>query len=51
MKGRIFPVWYEAAEIENPWRGQNEGGMPSCEHLHIHDWLELIEILKGHPFR
>jgi putative hydrolase of the HAD superfamily len=43
----IFPVWYENEEIENPWRGQSEGAKPSCEHLHIHDWLQLIEVLEG----
>ncbi|MDR0292735.1 MAG: HAD family hydrolase [Oscillospiraceae bacterium] len=43
----IFPVWYEDESVENPWRGQNNEIKPTCKHLHIHDWLELIDILKG----
>ena len=46
----IFPVWYEAIIAENPQRGQNGGAEPSCEHLHIHDWRELISVLEGLPF-
>ena len=43
----MFPVWYDDEVMENPWRGQNKGMLPNCGHLHIHDWLELIEILDG----
>ncbi len=43
----IFPVWYENEEIENSWRIQNKGVTPSCEHLHIHDWRQLIEVLEA----
>ena len=42
----IFPVWYENLEIENPW-SHNEGLSPECEHLHIHQWDALIEVLEG----
>jgi len=42
----IFPVWYENETIENPWRDQSKGERPMCTHLHIHDWLELIERLN-----
>ncbi len=45
----IFPVWYEDRVIENPWRGQNEGATPTCEHLHILDWCELISVLEDLP--
>jgi len=45
----IFPVWYENRVIENPWIGQNEGKTPACEHLHIHDWCELILVLEDLP--
>jgi len=41
----MFPVWYEDKEMENPWRGLNEG-KPFCAHLHIHDWLELVRVFK-----
>lgn len=43
----IFPVWYEDETMENPWREKNKGVTPQCEHLHIHDWNEFIEILEG----
>jgi putative hydrolase of the HAD superfamily len=42
----IFPVWYQNETIENPWP-EKEKLIPRCEHLHIRDWLELIEVLKG----
>jgi len=42
----IFPVWYEDETMENLWRGQEKGVTPHCEHLHIHDWNELIEVLE-----
>ncbi|GHV06070.1 haloacid dehalogenase [Clostridia bacterium] len=42
----IFPVWYTGEAVEtSPWTA-NEGE-PTCEHLHIYDWRELIEILEG----
>ena len=43
----IFPVWYENLIMEDPWRADNNGAVPGCDHLHIHDWNELIEILEG----
>jgi len=43
----IFPVWYEELTIENPWRDDGNDLAPQCEHLHIHDWLDMIEILEG----
>ena len=42
----IFPVWYEDLTAENPWREDDTGSVPKCEHLHIHDWLDLIEVLE-----
>ncbi|HHY82253.1 MAG TPA: HAD family hydrolase [Clostridiales bacterium] len=42
----LFPVWYDDETIENPWRRHDKGILPKCEHLHIHDWLELIELLE-----
>jgi len=45
----MFPVWYEDETIENLWRGQSRGVSPQCNHLHIHDWLELIDVLKEVP--
>lgn len=43
----IFPVWYENETAESPWREQYEGLVPSCAHLHVHDWMELIDVLEG----
>ncbi len=43
----MFPVWYEDETVESPWRGQNKGVVPKCEHLHIRDWMEMIEVLEG----
>jgi putative hydrolase of the HAD superfamily len=40
----LFPVWYEDLAMENPFREKNSK-LPECEHLHIHDWRELIEVL------
>lgn len=42
----IFPVWYENMKVENPWSGQNAGERPDCEHLHIHEWKEMIDVLE-----
>jgi len=43
----IFPVWYEDQTMECTWRGPC--APPDCPHLHIHDWRELIEILRDLP--
>lgn len=43
----IFPVWYEDKIMENPWRTSNKELTPHCEHLHIHDWTELIAVLEN----
>jgi len=47
----IFPVWYEDLTMVNPWLGNASGTVPKCQHLHIHDWNELIEVLEKqiHP--
>jgi putative hydrolase of the HAD superfamily len=41
----IFPVLYEDETVENPWQGQNDGLKIDFEHLHIHSWVEMINIL------
>lgn len=41
----LFPVWYEnAAALSRPGGGAKK---PGCKHLHIHEWEELIYILKS----
>jgi len=42
----MFPVWYDNRTVENTWLEQKSGMSPNCEHLHIHDWLELIDVLE-----
>ena len=42
----IFPVWYEDETMDNPSCGQSKSVVPDCDHLHIHDWLELIDVLE-----
>jgi len=41
----MFPVWYEDQTVECIWRDPSHAA-PACPHLHIHDWRELITILK-----
>ena len=41
----MFPIWYEELTMEDPWRDASLAA-PACPHVHIHDWRELIEILK-----
>lgn len=41
----MFPVWYENLSIENKWCKNMK--VPDCEHLHIHDWNQFIEILES----
>ena len=41
----IFPVWYDNAAISDP-DNLMPSNPPACEHLCIHDWLELVYILK-----
>lgn len=41
----IFPVWYES-RLECYYRDKSENVTPVCEHLHIREWTELIELLE-----
>ena len=43
----IFPVWYEDTQMKAPVHGQSGEAVPTCGHLHIHDWLELIRVLEA----
>lgn len=42
----IFPVWYDNA-MECNYRDRSNETLPQCEHLHIHEWEEIIEVLEG----
>lgn len=43
----IFPVWYQNLTVDNPYRIDYGGKVPQCDHLHIHEWDELHEVLEG----
>lgn len=42
----IFPVWYDN-ETERNYKDRSKEYAPKCEHLHIHEWREMIEILEN----
>lgn len=44
----IFPVLYrgDTPEGPSPYAGQREGKNPDFPYLQLHDWRELIEVLK-----
>ena len=39
----IFPVWYEELTIPNGFARKNAGLTITGEHLHIHQWRELLD--------
>ena len=41
----IFPVWYDNA-LECDYRDKSNETESMCEHLHIHEWNEMIEVLE-----
>ena len=40
------PERYDNKMIESPYRAREKGLVPQCEHLHIHEWDELIAALE-----
>lgn len=42
----IYPVWYQS-DLECPYRKDEKDYEPECDHLHIHDWEELITVLRS----
>ena len=40
----IFPVWYDNS-LECDYRDKPKETTPDCEHLHIQEWDEMIDIL------
>ena len=40
----IFPVWYDNDIEKSKDRAKEK--TPGCEHLHIHEWDEMIDLLK-----
>lgn len=41
----LFPVWFESNLVCH-YRDKSMDVPPKCRHLHIHDWDEMIELLK-----
>ena len=41
----IYPVWYDN-ETEREDKDRFEGSVPKYEHLHIHEWNEMIDLLE-----
>ena len=42
----MFPVFYESAEVENPFAHKNARQIIEGEHLHIRRWRELAQVLN-----
>lgn len=44
----IYPVLYEGntPDETNPFRNQNDGIAVDFDYLHIHDWMEMVEVLR-----
>lgn len=42
----IYPVFYNDKTLDNPWVNQDDNQTLDFEHLRIHDWKDMIHILK-----
>ncbi len=42
----IYPVWYDNG-TERGYKDRSGERMPQCEHLHIHEWTEMVNLLEG----
>ncbi len=42
----MFPVWYDN-DMPCGYRNKNDENPPACPHLHVKEWSELVEYLKG----
>lgn len=41
----IYPVWYDN-DTDKCRKDRNNEHLPQCEHLHIHEWNEMIDFLE-----
>lgn len=41
----IYPVWYDN-DTEKHYKDRSKERLPQCEHLHIHEWHEMIDLLE-----
>lgn len=44
----IYPVWYEN-ETERDYKDRSKESVPKCEHLHIRQWREMMDLLGSIP--
>lgn len=44
----IYPVWYEN-ETEREYKDRSKESVPKCEHLHIRQWREMMDLLGSIP--
>ena len=42
----IYPVWYDN-DTEKNYKDRSNIQIPKCEHLHIREWSEMIDVLEG----
>ncbi len=40
----IYPIWYDN-DTEKSYKDRSNEYLPQCEHLHIHEWSEMIDLL------
>jgi len=41
----IYPVWYDN-DTEKDYKDLSAEHVPECDHLHIHEWNEMIDLLE-----
>ena len=42
----IYPIWYDN-DTEKNFKGRSDEFIPRCEHMHIHEWSEIIDLLEA----
>ena len=42
----IYPIWYDN-DTDRDYKGGSDRQPPKCEHLHIHEWKEMIDLLES----
>lgn len=41
----IYPVWYDN-DTDKDYKDRSNEHLPQCEHCHIHEWNEMIDLLE-----
>lgn len=41
----MYPVWYDN-DTEREYKDRSAEYAPKCEHLHIHEWHEMVDLLE-----